>query len=198
MNSAEVRAGRAGFTLLEILVALVLIGLVVGALVPTVVNQLSRGEVTRVADDLGTISTAAQAFRVDVNRYPGDLDDLVMTLTTGSGGDTDVDAAAYPPGLASRWMGPYLEIGGLRAGNTLPTGLGGAVQNAFARTPWNGQNYLTVKVAGIAQTDAQAISQSVDGDAEVAATSEQAGQVRWKAGNGSAPDTLLFLAVPVR
>lgn len=182
---------RGGFTLMEILVALVLIGLLVGALTPTVVNQLGRGEVTRVVDDLGTISTAAQTFRVDVNRHPGDLDDLATSLTEA--GNRDVTGSAYPAGLAARWAGPYLEAGGLRSDSTLHTGLGGAIMNGFGTTDWNGQAYLTVLVSGIARPDAEAISLALDGEADVSPTSDAAGQVRW-----TADETLIYLAVPVR
>src|SRR5687767_7213960 len=113
---------RGGFTLLEILVALVLIGLLVGTLVPTVMSNVGRGELNRVHEDLEAINTAAKTFRVDVQRWPGDLEDVVVQPGAA---DSVLTGGVYPGGLLTKWAGPYLEIGSVGTG--IPTAMGGVV-----------------------------------------------------------------------
>jgi type II secretion system protein G len=189
------RDSRRGFTLLEILVALVLIGLLVGTLVPTVMNNVGRGEVNRVQEDLEALNTASKAFRVDVQRWPGDLEDLVVAPTTAAN-DSALTLAPYPAGLQARWAGPYLELGNIAAAG-LPTALGGTIVNHLAQTTWNSKNFVTIKVVNVSLEDARTLSSRVDGDTFTSAALETAGKVRWKAGSSGA-DTLIYLAAPVQ
>ena len=178
-----------GFTLLEILVALVLIGLLAGALVPTVVNQLGRGETNRLVEDLTAVEEASKSFRVDVQRWPGGLRNLVTQPTAS---DVSLTGATYPAGLVSRWRGPYLEQGSI-PGDTIVTSGGGVILPTFSSVAWGGTNFLTVKVKGITQESARAVRMVIDGDTAVAASS---GRVRWRSGGGSSPDTLVYHAAP--
>jgi general secretion pathway protein G len=189
------RDSRRGFTLLEILVALVLIGLLVGTLVPTVMNNVGRGEVNRVQEDLEAVNTASKAFRVDVQRWAGDLEDLVVQPTTAAN-DSALTAAPYPTALQSRWNGPYLELGNIAA-TGLPTALGGTIVNRLSQTTWNTKNFVTIKVVNVSQDDARALSARVDGDTATGPALDTAGKVRWKAG-ASGADTLIYLGAPVQ
>ena len=195
-------ASRGGFTLLEILVALVLIGLLVGTLLPAVLNQLSRGEVNRIGEDLQAVAQAAKTFRIDVQRWPGDLEDLYSTPLTTSP-DATVTGALFPVQLASRWAGPYVEEGIIK-GDSLPTASGGVILNWFSQTSWGGKNFLTIKVKGITSADAQALSLQLDGDTLVNAGSattapnDALGQVRWRSGGDGGVDTLIYLSAPVQ
>jgi type II secretion system protein G len=187
--------GRGGFTLLEILVAMVLIGVLVGALVPSVMSQLGKGEVSRVVEDLDAVGEATKLFRTDVQRWPQSASQLV---TEPSSGDADLYRKTIPDRLISRWGGPYLDQGALR-GDSLNTALGGAVIANFDTLSWGGNRFLVVKVNEISVDDAKAISQVIDGDTLVrSATADDNGRVRWKAGtSGSTPDTLVYLATSV-
>lgn len=180
-----VAAPRNGFTLLEILVALVLIGLLVGALVPSVLNQVSKGEVNRVAEDIGTIGDAAKTFRVDVNRWPGDLEDLVIAISST---DTDLDNSAYPAGLQSRWAGPYIEQGEI-LGDTLVTAGGGVIRTDFERAAWGSEDFLRLQVTGLSASTVDDVDLAVDGEANIAQGSIRASASR---------DTLYFYATPVK
>ena len=186
------RDPRGGVSLHEILVALVLIGLLVGTLVPTVMNNVGRGEVNRVQEDLEAVNTAAKAFRVDVQRWPGDLEDIAVQPT---GTDAPLTGGTYPVGLMARWAGPYLEIGNVATG--IPTALGGTVLNAMGQTDWNGRNFVTIKVLNVSQADAHTLSTRVDGDTAVGHALATAGKVRWRVGTGGA-DTLIYLGAPVQ
>lgn len=187
---------RSGFTLLEILVALVLIGLLVATLVPAVLNQMGRGEVNRVVEDLSAVESASKTFRVDVNRWPGELEDLVIRPSSTA---TDVNGATYG-GLVARWAGPYLERGSLDAGSVIETSMGGQIQNAFSKEPWGTTNlasFFVVSVDGLTEENIKSISFAVDGDStNLVKTSDSAGRVRI---DGTTPNfTLLYFAAPVR
>ena len=185
---------RRGFTLMEILVALVLIGLMAGTLLPAVLNNVERGEVNRVHEDLEAVNTAAKAFKVDVQRWPGDLDDLVVQPATASS-DSALTGGLYPTTLQARWAGPYLEIGSVTTG--IGTALGGTILSRMGLTAWNAENFVTIKVLNVSQADARTLSASVDGDTAVAYALDTAGKVRWRVGSGGA-DTLIYLGSPVQ
>lgn len=181
------KPGRQGFTLIEVLVTLVLISLAAGALVPTVINQISRGETARIVKDLTAIEVGAKAFRVDVQRWPRWTTHLVRPITAA---DSALTGGVYPGGLLPLWRGPYLERGAI-PGDTIPTAGGGVILRTMTSETWGGSNFLTVKVKGVTHDQARRVSLVLDGDTAVAAS----GRVRWKSG-GSSPDTLIFFAAP--
>ncbi|MGD8341564.1 MAG: type II secretion system major pseudopilin GspG, partial [Gammaproteobacteria bacterium] len=74
------RQGVAGFTLIEIMVVVVIIGLLVGIVAPNVIGQLGRAEVERARADLDRISTALDLFRIDHFRYPTEDEGLEVLL----------------------------------------------------------------------------------------------------------------------
>lgn len=188
MRHAEaVAGGRSGFTLLEILVALVLIGLLVGAVVPSVLNQVSRGEVNRVVEDLNSVANATKTFRVDVNRWPGSLEDLV---TRPSSAALDVNGRAYQ-GLVNRWAGPYIEQGEIDVLG-LATSMGGMIDPAFGTADWGGEDFVVIEVTGLTTDNTDAIDLAIDGVADVAN-----GKVRVDETTPTAP-VLQYYATPVK
>ena len=99
MNPYSSRRLR-GFTLIELLVVLVILGLLAGLVGPQVIKYLG-GANTKVAKlQIEDFSTALDAFRLDMGRYP----------TTSEG----LQALVVQPSNANRWNGPYLRK------NTLP------------------------------------------------------------------------------
>ena len=86
---------NSGFTLVEILLVVVIIGILAGLVVP---NLVGRGEETRIkaaeADINGGLSAALDLYELDNGSYPDKLEDLI----------TD-------PGSASGWRGPYIKKG---------------------------------------------------------------------------------------
>jgi general secretion pathway protein G len=86
---------RRGFTLLELLVVILIIGLLTGIIAPRFMSQISRSEVTTARAQMDAFRKAIEAFRIDNGRYP----------TTAEG----LDALVTAPSGATRWNGPYLQ-----------------------------------------------------------------------------------------
>ena len=84
-----------GFTLLELLVVILIIGLLTGIVAPRFMSQISRSEVTTARAQLDAFRKAVEAFRIDNGRYP----------TTAEG----LEALVVAPADAPRWHGPYLQ-----------------------------------------------------------------------------------------
>src|SRR5947209_19323642 len=69
MNSAA-RWRPQGFTLLELLVAVVIIGLLVGYVAPRYFGQVGKSEVTTAKAQIDALEKALDQYRLDTGRYP--------------------------------------------------------------------------------------------------------------------------------
>lgn len=89
------RARASGFTLLELLVVVVIIGLLAAYVGPKYFAQLGKSEVTVARAQIEALEKALDNFRLDVGRYP----------TTEEG----LNALLVKPDAATAWNGPYLK-----------------------------------------------------------------------------------------
>jgi general secretion pathway protein G len=87
-------AARAGFTLLELLVVMVIIGLLAGYVGPKLFAQIGKSEAKVARAQIDALQKALDQYRIDVGRYPATEQGLTA-LTQA------------PPG-EPRWAGPYL------------------------------------------------------------------------------------------
>lgn len=87
-----------GFTLLEMLVVLVIIGLVAGLVGPRLFSKVDSSKVQTAGVQIKLLRGAVETMRMDVGVYPPADTGLSMLVTPPS------DAA-----LRSRWKGPYLD-----------------------------------------------------------------------------------------
>lgn len=94
-KSAAFLKKRCGFTLLELLVVIVIIGLLAAYVGPRYFSQLGKSEATVARAQIEAFEKALDAFRLDVGRYP----------TTEEG----LNALLSKPADAARWNGPYLK-----------------------------------------------------------------------------------------
>jgi general secretion pathway protein G len=62
------RAG--GFTLIEIMVVVVIIGLLAAVIVPTVISKVDEARVAKAKQDIQSLETALTMFRLDNSKYP--------------------------------------------------------------------------------------------------------------------------------
>jgi len=89
------RDWRRGFTLLELLVVVLIIGLLTAVVAPRFLGELSRSEITAARAQLDAFDKALHAFRLDTGHFPSTAHGLKALVTA-------------PPD-EPRWHGPYLQ-----------------------------------------------------------------------------------------
>lgn len=92
MNS---RVQARGFTLLELLVVMVIIGLLAGYVGPRYFAQVGKSEVKVARAQIDALDKALEQYRLDTGRYPTTEQGLV--------------ALNHRPAGEGRWQGPYLK-----------------------------------------------------------------------------------------
>jgi general secretion pathway protein G len=96
MNNTLVRQG--GFSLVEILVVLVIMGLLISIVAPTVLNRADEARVQKVYADFKAIETSLKIYRLDNYVYP----------TTEQGLDALVEKSTIDPEPRNFKNGGYL------------------------------------------------------------------------------------------
>lgn len=59
-----------GFTLIEIMVVVIIIGLLAAVIVPQVISKVDEARVTKAKQDIQSLETALTMFRLDNSKYP--------------------------------------------------------------------------------------------------------------------------------
>jgi general secretion pathway protein G len=88
---------QAGFTLLEMLVVLVIMGLLAGLVGPQLLSRVDTSKVSAAQTQSRMLKTSLETMRLDVGRFPTKEEGLDML------NDPPKDER-----LARRWHGPYL------------------------------------------------------------------------------------------
>jgi general secretion pathway protein G len=88
---------EAGFTLVEILVVITIIGLIMAIVGPRVLNYLGESKVKAARIQIESLGSALDLYYLDMGRYPNSNDGLA--------------ALVQRPGNAEEWNGPYLKGG---------------------------------------------------------------------------------------
>ena len=86
-----------GFTLLELLVVMVIIGLLVGYVGPKYFAQVGKSEVKVARAQIESLSKSLDMYRLDIGHYPA--------------ADLGLGALVLKPSNEVRWAGPYLSKG---------------------------------------------------------------------------------------
>ncbi len=93
--SRRTRRGEAGFTLLEILVVIAILGLLIGLVAPNVLRQLGNARTSVAKQAIERLGTVLDTYKLDVGSYP----------TTEQG----LQALVVKPTDVSVWNGPYVK-----------------------------------------------------------------------------------------
>ncbi len=84
---------RGGFTLTELMLVVVIIGVLAALVIPKIAGSGERARVTTATADInGGIKSAIGQYEVDMGSYPRSLQDLIT-----------------PPGNSKNWHGPYFD-----------------------------------------------------------------------------------------
>lgn len=84
-----------GFTLLELLVVMVIIGLLVGYVGPKYFSQIGKSEVKAAKAQIVSLSKALDIYRLDTGHYPSQ--------------EAGLSALLVAPANEPKWQGPYLQ-----------------------------------------------------------------------------------------
>jgi len=84
-----------GFTLLELLVVMVIIGLLAGYVGPKYFAQIGKSEIKATRAQIDSLEKALDQYRLDAGRYPNSEQGLAALMRQPAG--------------ESRWQGPYLK-----------------------------------------------------------------------------------------
>ncbi len=95
MNTRRhVELKRSAFTLIEILVVMLIIGMVLGLAGLGVISHLEKAKVKTTQNQLRLLRQCVDSYYIDVQKYPQQLRDLVQN-----------------PGAGNKWGGPYVQDG---------------------------------------------------------------------------------------
>jgi len=89
------RARRAGFTLIEVLLVLIILVIIGSLAVNVFTGTQDKASINAAKSNVGLVRGAIDLYRLDMNKYPAKLDDLWTKPS---------DAA-----VADKWSGPYME-----------------------------------------------------------------------------------------
>jgi prepilin-type N-terminal cleavage/methylation domain-containing protein len=177
------RSSRAGFTLPEVLVTVAIVAVLAAIVVPTVTNQISKGDDSNLTTNAASVPTTITAFVSDVRKFPGRLQHLV---TAPVAADLDVTGAAYGAGPVAKWRGPY-QSGSLKTyASSSPTdsifwGLAYALDSLSDTSFTAANGYVGLTLGGVPSTAAALHIDSLIDNGTGAAS----GSLRW----GGSPPT---------
>ena len=86
---------QTGFTLMELLVVLAILGLLMSLVGPQVLNQLGGAKTKTAGIQIKDLEQALEMYKLDVGRFPSTSEGL--------------EALVKKPGNATGWNGPYLK-----------------------------------------------------------------------------------------
>ncbi len=107
-RQATRRALRRGFTLIELMVVLVIIGVLAALIVPNVLDRTDDARVTAARTDVNNLMQALKLYRLDNQRYPSNEQGLAALVTKPSAAPAPPNWRRYLDKLPNDpWGRPY-------------------------------------------------------------------------------------------
>ncbi|MDA8163805.1 MAG: type II secretion system major pseudopilin GspG [Desulfobacteraceae bacterium] len=97
MHSDRQRERQRGFSLIELMIVIVILGLLASLVAPRLMGKLQKAENQTAKTQVEMLMTALDSYRLDMGHYPTDQEGGLEALVQNPGGD--------------RWAGPYLKKG---------------------------------------------------------------------------------------
>jgi len=112
-ESAERRHGEQGFTLIELMVVIVILGILAGLIVPRIMDQPDQARQVKAKMQMESVSTALRQFRLDNGFYPSTEQGLQALVQKPSVGrePRNYPSGGYLPKLPKDpWGGDFIYI----------------------------------------------------------------------------------------
>jgi len=171
---------RAGFSLLEIVIALAVIAMIVGVIAIRSGGVINKGKTLKILQLVDTLKNASVQYHADTNELPWEYS-----------GDTAVNRKLSGTQTIAGWQGPYIEAplssamhpsyGLIEMHNTSVVNGNDGFDLDGDGTNDVTSNACTLYLSGITQTDAQAIDSAFDKG--IPGTWSATGRVRWNSTN---------------
>jgi len=91
MRTSTMRLRQRGFTIIELLIVMAILGMLAVMVAPNLFNQADSARQDAARSQISSLGSALDAYRLDVGQYPDSLEGLVRNTSS-----------------RSTWNGPYL------------------------------------------------------------------------------------------
>jgi general secretion pathway protein G len=95
--SWELPRRRRGFTLIEIMVVVVILGILAATIIPQFMGTTQDAKISAAKSQVAELESAIERFYVHMDRYPTTEEGLNVLITA-------------PAGDESKWRGPYVKM----------------------------------------------------------------------------------------
>jgi prepilin-type N-terminal cleavage/methylation domain-containing protein len=99
-------ARRAGFTLAEVLVSVLVVAIMAAVVIPVVFGRVNDSSIRRKATTLGVLAQAIMTYHDNVGMWPSTL--VQLTTKPVAGTDVNICVGAMANKDVARWYGPYI------------------------------------------------------------------------------------------
>ena len=97
MKTVAKKSTRRGFTLIEIMVVLVVIGILAAAIIPQFLGTTQDAKISTAKANVSVLESALEHFYVNMDRYPSNDEGLRVLVEA-------------PAGEEKKWRGPYVKM----------------------------------------------------------------------------------------
>lgn len=181
---------RAGFTTVEVLVALAIVAVLSAIVVPEIVGRIRESRQSALSQTFFGLSQGIAEYRKAVTRYPYQLKLLTQAPVhlSADSASKDVCGNNLNPSHINNWRGPYVSRQLLETGVTM----GDAhIQNQLRRIQVGSSYFLQIDAAGVDTTIAVGLEIEFDGTSINPTTT---GTIRYQTAAWPAPSTVTTAA----
>ena len=105
---AATRTAQRGFTLIELMVVLVIIGVLAALIAPNIISRVGQAKVTAAQSDISTLMNQLKIYKLDNGRYPSTDQGLQALVTKPTAGSIPGNWKSYLDKLKDDpWGHPY-------------------------------------------------------------------------------------------